>query len=66
MVGRKQKIEIGFMSGASNVTQWLAERGIQPDKDLIQDILAEAKAHTSVLTEEQVLAVVRRHAAARS
>ena len=65
MVGRRQKIEIGYMSGTSNVTQWLSERGIEAGKDLIQEILNTAKAADAVLSEEQVLSVVRRHEAAK-
>jgi 2-isopropylmalate synthase len=65
MVGLRQKIEIGFMSGASNVSHWLEEHGIEPDKDLVQKILRAAKDRSSILTEEEVLAVVRSHAGSR-
>lgn len=58
MVGRHQKIEIGFMSGASNVTHWLEERGIVPDPDLVQEIIKAAKERTSILSEEEVLRIV--------
>jgi 2-isopropylmalate synthase len=65
MVGLRQKIEIGFMSGASNVSHWLEEHGIEPDKNLIQEILRAAKDRNSILTEEEVLAVVRSRAGSR-
>jgi 2-isopropylmalate synthase len=65
MIGRRQQIDIGFMSGASNVSHWLSERGIEPDRDLIQEILKSAKEHTAVLTEVQVMNVVREFQAAR-
>src|SRR5580658_6997042 len=38
MFGRKQEICIGFMSGASNVTYWLNERGIEPNEALVTEI----------------------------
>lgn len=59
MIGRRQKIEIGFMSGTSNVTHWLEERGITPDKELVQEIIQAAKSRTSVLSEEEVMEIVR-------
>ena len=46
------------MSGASNVTHWLEERGIVPDPELVQEIIKAAKARTSVLSEEEVLRIV--------
>jgi len=33
--GRKQEICIGYMSGASNVTYWLKQRGIEPSKPFV-------------------------------
>lgn len=65
MVGRSQKIEIGFMSGASNVAHWLTDRGIDPDKELIDRILAAAKDRTAVLTDEEILRIVAEHEASR-
>ncbi len=65
MVGRRQEIEIGFMSGASNVTHWLEEHGIEADKDLVQEIIRAAKQRTSVLTEEEVLEIVRARTGSR-
>jgi 2-isopropylmalate synthase len=62
MVGRRQRIEIGFMSGASNVAHYLETRGVEPDKVLIQMILQRAKESSAVLTEEEVMEVVRAHA----
>jgi len=64
MVGRSQKIEIGFMSGASNVTHWLLDRGLEAGKDLVDEILKAAKGKTQVLGDEEILEIVRRHEAA--
>lgn len=58
MFGRSQEIEIGPMSGASNVTFWLRQRGIEPAPELVQAILTRAKAADHVLTSEEVQAVI--------
>jgi len=63
--GRQQEIEIGHMSGMSNVKFWLTLRGIEADPELCQDILAEAKASAGVLTEQEILARVERYRAQR-
>jgi len=60
MFGRKQEILIGFMSGASNVNYYLRERGIEPDEALTKEILAAAKALDHIMTDEEVMAVVKR------
>jgi len=60
MFGRKQEILIGFMSGASNVSYYLRERNIEPDEALVKEILAAAKATDHILTDEEVMAVVKR------
>jgi 2-isopropylmalate synthase len=60
LFGRRQEIDIGFMSGTSNVAFWLRERSIEPSEDLIAAILQLAKATTRTLGDDEVLAVVRR------
>lgn len=60
MFGRAQEICIGFMSGASNVNYWLAQRSIPADETLVAEILKAAKALDHIMTEEEVLAVVKR------
>ncbi|HKQ68693.1 MAG TPA: 2-isopropylmalate synthase [Polyangiaceae bacterium] len=57
--GKKQEICIGYMSGASNVTYWLSQRGIEPAKELIEAILAVAKKSHHILCDDEVLAVIR-------
>ena len=60
MVGRKQEIEVGPMSGISNVKFWLAGRGYDPgDAELCGRIFEKAKGVDHTLTEEEVLEVVR-------
>jgi 2-isopropylmalate synthase len=60
MFGRHQEICVGFMSGASNVTSWLRARDIQPSEDLVAAILQAAKATTHILSDDEVMTVVRR------
>ena len=54
LVGRRQEIEIGPMSGKSNVLFWLEQRGIEPDEELVERVFRRAKASTRVLTEEEI------------
>jgi len=59
MVGRKQRIEIGPMSGLSNVRNWLAVHGHDPsDQQLCTRIFAAAKATDHTLTEAELDALV--------
>jgi 2-isopropylmalate synthase len=58
-IGREQEIEIGHMSGASNVLFFLRARGLPTDQDVIQAVLAEAKKSERLLTEEEVVETVR-------
>jgi 2-isopropylmalate synthase len=52
LVGREQEIEIGPMSGRSNVVFWLEKRGIKATDELVDRIFAAAKKSDSVLSEE--------------
>jgi isopropylmalate/homocitrate/citramalate synthase len=52
--GLDQKIEIGPMSGKSNVIFWLEKRGIQPTDELVERIFARAKQSSRVLTESEL------------
>jgi 2-isopropylmalate synthase len=58
--GMTQRIEISHVSGLSNVRYWLEERGLEfQDEQLCRRILDVAKASDHVLTDEEVLALVR-------
>jgi len=60
MVGRKQIIEIGPMSGLSNVKYWLREHGYDPDDEGLCDrIFRAAKETDHTLTEGEVEALCR-------
>jgi 2-isopropylmalate synthase len=57
LIGCRQVIEVGPMSGESNVVYWLQERGIEAVPDLVQEIFQAAKGSTTVLAEEQILGI---------
>jgi 2-isopropylmalate synthase len=59
LVGREQEIEVGPMSGRSNVIYWLERRGVTPTDELVDRVFARAKASATVLTEEEILAECR-------
>jgi 2-isopropylmalate synthase len=58
MVGRRQEIEIGPMSGKSNVIFWLEARGLSAAPEVVDRILTTAKAAAAVLTEEEIRGVI--------
>ena len=59
--GLSQKIEVGPMSGISNVQYWLSSRGKPSDDALVRAIFEKAKASNRVLEDEEIEAVVREH-----
>ncbi|MBX3269141.1 MAG: 2-isopropylmalate synthase [Sandaracinaceae bacterium] len=61
--GREQEICIGPMSGISNVRYWCRKRDIEPTEELARAILARAKQSKRLMTDDEVMEVVR---AARS
>jgi isopropylmalate/homocitrate/citramalate synthase len=63
MFGREQEIEIGHMSGESNVLYWLRKRHIEPEPALVKQILGVAKGADHILTEDEVLQVIKEHRA---
>jgi 2-isopropylmalate synthase len=59
LIGRHQVIEVGPMSGESNVVYWLQERGIDAAPDLVREIFEAAKQAVAVLEEEKILAICK-------
>jgi 2-isopropylmalate synthase len=59
LVGREQTIEIGPMSGKSNVVYWLEKRGIEATDERVDRVFAKAKAASAVLTDEEIRAALR-------
>jgi 2-isopropylmalate synthase len=58
LFGLKQKIEIGPMSGKSNVIFWLESRGLEPEEERVSRIYEHAKQSTGVLEEEEIMQLV--------
>ena len=59
MFGKEQEIEIGHYSGESNVVYWLKKRGYEPTKELVAAVLGEAKRGNRVLTDDEIVAVIK-------
>lgn len=57
--GLEQIIEIGPMSGKSNVVFWLDRRGLPASDDVVERIYQRAKASASCLTEAEILECVK-------
>jgi len=60
MVGKKQVIEVGHMSGESNVVAWLTERGWAPTPELVAEVFRAAKRGNRTLHDDEIEAIVRR------
>jgi 2-isopropylmalate synthase len=54
LVGRAQQIDVGPMSGKSNVVYWLESRGLPATDDVVDRIFSAAKASNRTLTPEQI------------
>jgi isopropylmalate/homocitrate/citramalate synthase len=58
LVGRRQEIEVGPMSGESNVVYWLESRGIEPSTERVKAVFLRAKSVDRVLTDLEIHAVL--------
>lgn len=56
--GKRQSIEIGFMSGESNVRYWLQTRGIEPVEGLVKHVFDRAKTCDHILSDAEVMQAV--------
>ncbi|CAN5721352.1 homocitrate synthase [soil metagenome] len=56
--GLEQVIEIGPMSGKSNVIYWLEKRGIDPSDERVNRIYELAKRSSAVLAADEILQLV--------
>src|SRR4029077_12393248 len=61
LVGREQEVDVGPMSGRSNVIFWLEKRGLQATDEIVDRIFAAAKASDSVLSEETIRSLIDPH-----
>jgi 2-isopropylmalate synthase len=58
MFGLKQVIEVGPMSGKSNVIYWLESRGIEASEERVARIFEHAKRSSAVMEEHAVMELV--------
>ncbi len=57
LIGCRQVIEVGPMSGESNVVYWLQERGIEATPELVKEIFRKAKSSLAILEESEILEI---------
>jgi len=60
LFGLEQVIDVGPMSGKSNVLYWLERRGIPASDDVVESIYRRAKASDHTLSEAEILECVDR------
>jgi isopropylmalate/homocitrate/citramalate synthase len=63
-LGREQRIEIGPMSGESNVVWWLETRGVEATRERIERIFVAAKRSNRILRDEEIEDLARGDSAA--
>ena len=59
VVGREQRIEVGPMSGESNVVYWLESHGYEPTKERVARVFDHAKQSDRLLTQEELDGLAR-------
>lgn len=52
--GLEQVVEVGPMSGKSNVVYWLEKRGLDANEETVNRIFERAKQATAVLSDEEI------------
>ncbi|MDP9161181.1 MAG: LeuA family protein [Acidobacteriota bacterium] len=58
MFGLQQIVEIGPMSGKSNVLFWLEQRGLASNEEVVERIYKRAKASDHTLTQLEIMACI--------
>jgi 2-isopropylmalate synthase len=59
LVGRRQAITVGPMSGQANVVAWLKDRGMEPTPSHIALILSAAKQTSHVLSDDEITSLLQ-------
>lgn len=59
LIGRRQVIDVGPMSGESNVVCWLQDHEIEPEPVLVKEIFRHAKEADQVLVDREILEICR-------
>lgn len=65
LFGKRQSIEVGHMSGLSNVLWWLGQNEVEPVDGLAEYVLSAAKQRSRVLDDAEVRGLVNDFHAAR-
>jgi 2-isopropylmalate synthase len=60
LVGREQEIEVGPLSGRSNVVFWLERRGLAATDEIVDRVFAAAKGSNRILSHTQIREIVDR------
>jgi len=58
LIGREQQIDVGPMSGKSNVVFWLERHGYTATDELVDRIFTKAKSSSTVLTSDEIQAEI--------
>jgi len=58
LFGLEQVVEVGPMSGKSNVIYWLEKRGIEASEERVSRIYDRAKQASAVLADEEIMLLV--------
>jgi len=59
LFGLEQVVEVGPMSGKSNVIYWLEKRGFKPSEERVNRIYEHAKHSSGVLAETEILELIQ-------
>ena len=58
LFGLEQVVDVGPMSGKSNVIYWLEKRGFEPSEERVNRIYERAKQSSAVLEENEIMQLV--------
>jgi 2-isopropylmalate synthase len=58
--GLEQVVEVGPMSGKSNVVYWLEKRGLDASEETVNRIYEGAKQASAVLTDDEIMQMFQR------
>ncbi len=58
LVGCRQKIDVGPLSGESNVLYWLREHGYEESNGLAREIFDYAKHSNKILTDDEIESII--------
>jgi 2-isopropylmalate synthase len=59
LIGSRQVVEVGPMSGESNVVCWLQDHNIEAEPALVKEIFQRAKESNQVLVDAEILEICR-------